>query len=219
MPTVDCILVGHSFVRHLERSLQGKYMADHPSCLERRYAQELKVDENIRRVFLVGKSGATVMQPSIPRYLISRIRPQMILLEYGSNELSRGERPTLVADKIFSLAADIGSDFNSVVGILSVVPREGNLKGVNPVQFMASMMTLERLLKEKVASMQKIFYHKHQGFYEYQNKSGEKSRLPVSAWSDDAIHPARPRGMERYKKSIRAAIFKGLKLVPPPFSK
>ena len=63
---------------------------------------------------------------------------------------------------------------------MSVVPREGNLKRVDPLPFMAGLTALERLLKQKVVSMpQRLFYHKYQGFYE--NKFGEKSPLPASA--------------------------------------
>ena len=173
-------------------------------------AIDLKVDHYVRRVFLLGQSGAKVTEFDVPHLVLRRIDPLIILVELGTNDLAAGVRAPVVADSLQVLAQDLHHRYRAVVGVMSVLPRDKGLQDMTAKEFREEVQQLDDILKQCWVGSSAIFYHKHKGFWEMQDKS-KKFDLPVSAWSKDGIHPNSERGRARYKSSLRTAIYKALK--------
>ncbi len=101
---------GDSFVSGLEHSYRTKFDRDmHPMLMESAIAAGLKVSDNFQRVFLVGNSGATVeSMRSTSHLLVSHlVKPSLILLQLGINDLSNGMDPSLLSCKLFDLMEEL----------------------------------------------------------------------------------------------------------------
>lgn len=213
MESDNCVILGHSFVKGLVDHYDHLFKDHHPAAFERYVAHDLKVSEHVGGVFLFGKSGATVQSfATPPSLLLKNINPRICLLEMGTNDLVAGIQPDILAGQLLDLAKFCRDSFGSVVGILSVLPRDENLQQLTPLAFREVMHALEIHLKQLVSSEEKIFYHKHKGFYEVEHE-GKKLELEVKTWSKDGIHPNMPQGRQKYKNSLRNAICKALKLI------
>jgi hypothetical protein len=94
---------------------------------------------------------------------------------------------------------------------MSIVPRAGGLANLSYARFRELMSHVEEDLKKMIGAEEYIFFHKHKGFFESEN-NGIKSELEISSWSKDGIHPNLPEGRRKYKKSLRNAIFRALKM-------
>ena len=209
--SLDCVILGHSFIQgllqHYEHSWTG-----HPSLFEHQVAKNLEISCNVKRVFLFGKNGATVESLELPWTLLRNVHPAIILLDLGTNDLVMGVTPDVLAGFLVNLARTCRDAFNAVVVILSVIPREGNLACWTPGEFKKLINQLDIEVKKIIVSERKIIFHKHKGFFQTEC-DGVKADLPVYSWSKDGIHPNRPEGRTKYKKSLRNAVFKALKLL------
>jgi hypothetical protein len=210
----NCTIIGHIFVSGLDDHFRVKFRTVHPAQLERQVAMELQVSEHVGGVFLLGRSGAQAMSFHIPEIALQGIRPEIVLVELGSNDIVAGQQPKQLASRIFDIARQLTSTFEAVVGICSVVRRTEKLGALDAGKFDTMMAAVNKEIKQLVVSgtETRIFYHSHKGFWHVETNN-KKEDLPVSVWSWDGVHPNRGEGRKRYKNSLRNAISKGLKLM------
>ena len=175
-------------------------------------AKDLKIDDYVARVFLYGVSGAKVHNFNIPRLMLSRIRPSIILLDLGTNDLVGGAKVSVLVNGLRDMAIDLRDDLQAVVVIMSVLYRAEGLGGFTPESFKHEVEKFNLELSLRVKDDANVVFHKHKGFWE-QEMGGKKVELPIESWSRDGIHPNSSQGRLRYKKSIRAAMVKALKVL------
>jgi hypothetical protein len=162
---------------------------------------------------LLGVPGALIPSYEVPIYTISQIRPSIILIDLGSNDLVGNVNCSVLAHTLFQIAQCCKEAFQAIVGICSILPRTGNLGRCTSDQFEYAMSNFNNLTKSLVVHDPLIFYHSHIGFWEKQDGRGHKAKLPVSEWSLDGIHPNHPNGRKKYKNSLRNALCKAVKLL------
>ena len=218
-PQLKVVVLGHSFVSGLDQHFRAKYKGQ-PQALESHIALELKVDRNIASVTLLGQSGAKALNFEAPTYILDKIRPNIIILDLGSNDLAEGIVPEVVRDKIVAIAEGLQDAYSAAVGILSVLPRE---KGVSlgPAAFRQAFEAYNLSVKIATRNLTPIFFFSHKGFWEQQVTMGQaifKLPMLLEAWSKDGIHPNSIEGRKKYKNSIRTAICQAIKLRKRHFS-
>lgn len=196
----------------LDHHYRHKFRISHPSQFERRVAQDLCVSNHIGGVFFCGNSGATLSSFKLPSFLLSKINPKLIIIELGTNDLVQGESPDNLALQLVHLAKHCNQQYNTVVALCSVLPRNQGLFNLTPDSFRCQMADTNSRLKTLVDSEQNIIFHTHKGFWNLE-VNGRKERMAVGVWSDDGIHPNSCEGRKKYKNSLRTVICKALKLM------
>ena len=208
------MLFGHSFVKRLFFHLRELAGPLHPGLFEQKCAELLKVQHHIKQVFLSGHSGDNTISPHVPHTVISKVKPSIIMIDLGSNDIAQGRGGGEIAQRLVDLAHRLRATYGALIIIMSVVPRDRGLGNMTPEQFRVCMGELEVRLRELVGTKgdQGIMLVKQSGFYKTQVVGGCIDK-PVSEWSVDGIHPAPPHGMDRYMSSVREAIFRGIKVL------
>ena len=192
------IVIGHSFVSGLEhhfRNLNHGY-----SMFPDQIADELRISDRVARVILSGVPGAQIctFASTLPHFLLRQERPDLAILQVGTNDLAAGRCPAWVATETLNQAQTLLDVYNvQHVTICSALFRErGVVEGLN---FRHTILEYNDRLFFACRGQQAIDYHSHDGFW----------TTPVSVWSRDGIHPNSYRGRVLYKKSLRQALFKG----------
>jgi lysophospholipase L1-like esterase len=208
------VIIGHSFVVGLDQHFRDRYRGPegkYPCFL----ANQLKVDHNIKAICMLGQSGAKAVGFDTPAYTLGKIKPDIILIDLGTNDLAQAIPVETVRDKLVSLADDLQNTHNAVVGIMSILPRE---KGIHTsaLEFKAKAGLCNLSLKIAIRNLKPIFFFSHKGFWERQILMGSqtfKVERQVEEWSKDGIHPNSQEGRKNYKNSIRTAICQALRLL------
>lgn len=196
---LKCIILGHSFVSRFFlriRSLFG------PKKLSRHAAEYLKVSDYFSNIFIMGRGGARTENFFLPWHTMRCIRPNLVLIDTGSNDLVNARKDIdYISQCVLDLALLIKFTLDCDVVICSVVPRAAGLRRLSEGAFRTRMMRYNAVLSDMVkSSFFGIHFHHHKGFYKIQD--GRDTDLPVSAWSEDLIHPSE-EGWEKYRVSLR----------------
>lgn len=203
----SALILGHSFVRRLKDELEKEYVGE-VGMFECNVASHLTVSRSIPLVYLFG-SGPLLHGMLIPSILIRNLSPQVLILDYGSNELASGVLPEQLICEIVQKARQILAEYTciKVIGLLSIVPRAAGFRsvGVNEDVFLERAFQVNKALKQICKNMPNIIFTRQKGFYEKEIK-GKKFKLEVKEWSDDLIHPDRPESRETYENSLRLAL-------------
>lgn len=192
------LLLGHSFVHGLLSHLTAGSSATGATI-----ARKLHVSNILHAFHMHGQRGAQICNDDflLPHSLITRVKPDFVILDYGTNDLAAGTPPFTVATKLMHLAHQLRSQYHvACVMICSTLNRDCHLSTMTPSQFATAAYELNNYLRHLTQTEPKVNYHLHKGFWD----------TPVSAWSRDGIHPNGPAGRKRYIKSIRKAIFHAL---------
>ena len=153
---------------------------------------------------MFGQRGATTESYRVPALSLNNLKPSLILIDLGTNDLVAGLEPLIVAEKIFSLARHLENSYKAVVGVCSVLYRADHL--VQSVQtFEQNVHVINSHLRLMASKEDKIFFHMHKGFWETEEQ-GKKLKMSVQVWSHDLVHPNNQIGRAKYKNSIRNAI-------------
>ncbi len=99
---------------HSYRNVFGNSI--HPMLLEAEIAEDLKVNDNYNRVFLMGKPGAKISTVSNSDFDNYMIYPSLILLDVGTNDLAAGQNPVIGAEKLFDLGKDMHTRYGCIIG-------------------------------------------------------------------------------------------------------
>ncbi len=121
------MVLWHNFVSGLDDHLHSVYPQIPPSMFELHTAQELNVSNNLANMYLHGQWGATLKTFTLHTLFTFYVTPDLVLLEFGTNDLAQGMHPVTVASQIFDLAEHLHQLYGSVVGVLSVLPRVRHL--------------------------------------------------------------------------------------------
>lgn len=203
--------MGHSFVVGLKDHFRNNgLLALDQTELARQVAKRLQVNDFIQEVHLVGGRGARLEDVTEKNMGLVALEPDIVLLEMGTNDLVGFRDPASLARSLREKAQEIQKKCKAVVGILSIIPREGGLGGLSVEEFEFRRASVNRAVAILVRGERAIFACKHKGFTEVQC-GGEKFPLEVSDWSEDGIHPNSREGRIRYKKSLRTALCRGWK--------
>lgn len=173
-------------------------------------ASRLRVGRVVKEVHLAGVGGDRIMDVNLkqlPSHMTKTLAvgPTIIILNYGSNDLTRGSHPLDVAVKTHDLAETLLTDYPTVqhVVLCSVIHRTHNLGVLSKESFQEKSYLLNGFLNNLCDVQPSMTYHVHKGFW-----SSE-----VSDWSRDGIHPNKPGqdgGRIKFKRSLRRAIFQAV---------
>ena len=189
MPVKVCVL-GHSFVSGLLHHLSAGG-GSNPSPTQ--IAKQLKLDKLISEFHLIGERGAKILNSNFALPPLHFIQPDIIILQYGSNDLAAGSPPLSVATRIVDIAHLLLRKYPSIkaVVVLSILPR------TNIIQLNDNIFKCNGFLDNYCEVESKIHYKALQGFWD----------KPISAWSRDSIHPNSRHGRTTYKNNLRRVIF------------
>ena len=176
---------GHSFVKRLHADL------------ERGFQRRARSDFNLAsraRVSLFGHGGRTVPKLwSYDLHVVSRLLPDIVILEIGTNDLFT-EEPSLVAASIEVLVRLLHDRFSvKAICVCHVIPR------CSPCAFNDKVAACNELVRSLLAPLPYVFCWFHKGFY---SKAGK-------LLSADGVHVNR-LGQYRLYRSYRGAILKAL---------
>ena len=192
------LLIGHSFVHSLASHLSpdsqpsGSYLA-----------RKLNLNKIIDELHMHGERGSRICSSSfaLPHRLLKQVKPDFVILEFGTNDLAIGTHPFEVAAKLNRLADRLRSQYHvRTVVICSILYRQSNIHSLTPDQFKDAAFDTNNFIKKSTAASHRTIYHVHKGFW----------TTPISQWSRDGIHPNSFHGRKNYKKSIRCAVFSAL---------
>ena len=153
----------------------------------------LKLDKLVSEFHLIGERGAKILNSNFDLPPLHFIQPDIIILQYGSNDLAAGSPPLSVATRIVDIAHLLLSKYPSIkaVVVLSILPRS-NITHLND-----NIFKCNGFLDNYFEVESKNHYKVLQGFWD----------KPISVWSRDFIHPNSRHGRTTYKNNLRRVIF------------
>ena len=188
---ITVCLLGHSFVSGLLHHLSNNLSEPTPLQI----SEMLRLDNLVREFHLFGKRGTMLFNQSfqLPYSNLQYIQPDLVMLQYGSNDLAAGITPLEVSAKVVDLAREIIINVISVqkVVVLSALCRSES----QPLN--EKIYQYNGLLKDFCEVEENISCKCLQGFWQD----------PISMWSRDNIHPNTKLGRKRYKNDLRRVIF------------
>ena len=153
MPRV--LILGHSFVKRLYRDV----------CHRRIPRASLDFNlQNVANIFFHGIGGRTVAK--LVKHdldVVRRVRPQIVLLEIGTNDLALNIRPESVGSAIEELVNTLLTQFEvSVVCVCHVIPR-GEFN-VGALEFARNARMLCQYLEVVLEQIERVFCWRHTVF-------------------------------------------------------
>ena len=192
------LLIGHSFVHGL-----ASHLSSDPQPTGSYLARKLNLNRLIQELHMHGERGSRVCSSSfsLPHRLLTRVKPDFVILEFGTNDLAAGAHPFDVAAKLNSIADRLHNQYHvRTVVICSILYRKSHLRNLTRDQFTQAAFDTNSLLKRSTAASPRTIYHVHKGFW----------TTPISQWSRDGVHPNSFHGRKNYIKAIRCAVFSAL---------
>jgi len=195
----DVFYIGHSYVSSLADHLQNFC----PSPLGPDTAANLMgISNHFGHLHLHGQSGAAILDAnsfSVPYSALHFHRPQVALLEFGSNDLARGAEPLSVSSAILDLAKELTNLGVRRVVVFGPLLRTANLS-VSPEVMWDLSKKCNTILYHLCDVEPHIEFRTHNGFWD----------VPIHQWSWDGIHPNTPEGRRKHKRSVRFAALDAL---------
>ena len=195
----DVFYLGHSYVSSLADHLQNFC----PSTLGPDTAASLMgISNHFSHLHLHGQSGAAILKPdsfTVPYAALHFHRPQVVLLEFGSNDLACGAEPLPVASAIVALAKELVSLGVRRTIIFGPLIRTANLSVTLDIMT-ANSRRCNTILYHLCDVEKQLEFRTHNGFWD----------VPVHQWSRDGIHPNTQEGRRKHKRSIRFAALEAL---------
>lgn len=164
-PTV--LVLGHSFIRRLRDDLSNQF--DPHARVDFNLAERAIVS-----MFSIG--GRTIKKLQRFDLPVNRLKPQIIILEIGTNDLSN-TTPKIVVKNFVKLVRRLLDDFSThVVGVCHVIPRGDSFP--NADSFNVSAHIFNCLSKPALESIPNVFCWTHRGF----------SNPSINLYLPDGIH-------------------------------
>ncbi|XP_033730890.1 uncharacterized protein LOC117336654 [Pecten maximus] len=187
------LVLGHSFVRRLDDTLSGSWT-------------NLGFDPDKVQITCVGKSGGRLrhMYARWISNIIQDVKPSVVLLQIGGNDLDRFDfdtvKDTIVTDLI-SIAEWLLAGFRvQQVGFMQLFYRQSTRS--MPVHIYNEHVDfVNNALKQRCVGSTDYFYWRHKGL-----KDGVFEDL-----CRDGVHLS-ANGMRKYSYSVRGAALQGLRL-------
>ena len=166
-------IVGHSFVSSASDHLRSPSPAA--------TAKLLNISEKCSTLYMIGERGACILDDTfhLP-YDLLNLRPDFVVLEYGSNDLACGAATDCVSERVVALANSVvNMGIARLVMVCGVLPRIGRLSLPSGVVFDNIVTDYNHRLHALCESERNIIYKSHNGFWS----------PAVHTWSRDGIHP------------------------------
>ena len=198
-------VVGHSFVSGLRSHLAGRPNANGTSIglNSQDIAYRLRLEHLIDSIHLIGNRGAKIVDPnfSLPYDELLHIRPGIVIIDLGTNDLAAGTPPIVVAVKVVDIAIDMMRNIHSIkyIQICSAINRDSNLR-ISNQDMCSAVQQFNRYVRHLCDVEPRVGYHVLKGFW----------LDPIQIWSRDGIHPNTVTGRRRYKRALRSAFFKAI---------
>ena len=175
-----------------------------------RFAQALRVSNHVQHLHIFGRRGLCILDTgdhlSLPRHVLA-VQPRFIIVDIGTNDLAKiglsthTIQPTYIASQLIQKTLNVMCDYNvQHVVLCSALHRTTKLNSQTPESFQLLVHDFNKTLHSLSAIQPNITFWSHKGFWQ----------KPVYEWSRDGIHPNTYNGRNKYKTSIRGAIFKAL---------
>lgn len=186
------LILGHSFVRRLSSDLSRGF--------DPRAFKDFKL-QGTASVSLHGVGGRTVASlRSFDLHVISRLAPDIVILEIGTNDLSR-LAPEVVGSAIEDLVQFLLDRFSvRVVGVCLVIPRGAS--HVNSSWFFEHTLVLHKYLEVVLELFPQVFCWRHRDF----THPAKDFYLP------DGVH-LNPSGQFLLYRSYRGAILRAISML------
>ncbi len=114
---MDVILLGHSFVCSFDDHIRNLLMDLAPGHYDRELAIQLKVDDNVHRIFCFGKSKSILDSFLVPDFILTNfLHPKLFLLEFGTNDIAqnRGIGIDSTVEGLIKFAEALNSRYNTI---------------------------------------------------------------------------------------------------------
>ena len=200
---MDAILIGHSFVRRLQKAyLPHSHQNIDDASQAEAFAHALQVNEHYCGIYTYCHN-INVIQDISDLFLFIKLlprRPNIAVIDFGSNDLA--QLPSInsqfclsLASAIFECAQSLTS-FNQIETVIihSVLPRIARIRS-SPELFRQNLDSYNHYLKQFCDTESKIHYQKLRGFF----ASGP------STWSHDGIH-FHEHSMPKYLMRMRHSL-------------
>ena len=158
------MIIGHSFVSGLEHHLQnlngGFWMSPE------QVSDHLEISDRIQKIVLSGISGAQIWIPYgvLPHGLLRIHRPDVVILQIGTNDLAAGKSPAWVSYEVMNQAKTLLEVYNVQYAVVcSALFREGGVH--DHIAFRDVIREFNDRLFFACQREMLIGFHSHDGFW------------------------------------------------------
>ena len=221
---MDAVMIGHSFIRRLRdetfpprvahrRIPRGQDIHHVQQNKARAFASKLRLDDNIRAIYTASNGINLIKDLHKSESLIFQIRPDMILIDIGSNDLAnltdQDHNSALnFAHQVLEFAESLPAH---LIIINAILPRSESIT-CSPETFRYNASHYNRIVSTFCATSPHIKFNKMWGFNFHYDNDTEQTR-PVSLWSLDGIHCDTQIGRKQYRSRIRHALLDNMYIV------
>ena len=192
-------VIGQSFISGLLAHLSGR----HDTISHHQVARKLRLHDLVSTLHLIGERGVKVTDNSfrLPLEDLNNVNPEILVMNYGTNDLASGVAPINVAVKVVDLAQLLYNEITSIktITICSAIPRAGNYH-MSEHNMESAIFDFNKYLSNLWEVEDNINYQVQTGYW----------RVPIQVWSRDRIHPNTLEGRLKMRSNLKSAIFKAV---------
>ena len=191
---VSCVIVGHSFVRHLMDCMEDCYNTHN-------WTYALNLDNNNVKVHMFGMSGAHISNMNTLFTFVKDMQARIVVLEMGTNDLAGNKEVHKICNQLIRQCCVWLNKLPSIESIAwcHVIPRnravDRRVSTPTVRRFNRRMSIMNRIMAQRVGQHERIHHWRHRGL----------SRATV-AEVEDGIHPTSEPALWKYQKSISRLI-------------
>ena len=191
------VIIGDSHVYWLNRFLDSAG----PSWVWPGVSADFAVDGHGFKVEYVGRRGATVrsLQSEEHWERFALLRPQLVLLHAGSNDVSSGGSPQQIAWELLDFATDLVASGVGHVVIGQLIRRK-NWRDLTAIEGAARTVMVNEVIRAECQQCHQVSFWKHKGFL--------NSQEPI--FRSDGVH-FNDLGSYKLFRSYRGAILRAAK--------
>ena len=212
---MECVFVGHSYIRRLRDHYllrRFRYRDVRPHHVERacELARELELDNQFAGVYTAANDIVFIHELEHTRRTIATVKPGVVVIDIGTNDIARLTADDHVAilnlvTRVYEFARSLHV---SLVVVNAVIPRCKGLS-CSPDVFMTNAKRYNSILKTLVENSDNpaIVVNKMRGFF---GDGFSKNALPVLRWSSDGIHANNAESIKHYRNRTRHCVLENL---------
>ena len=164
----------------------------------RQAPRALDLERDFKSISLLGTLGLDTKKacsPGGPLLKSTRVRPNYVIIDLGSNDLSKSAASAEeVGWMIVEMAKWLLQRGVQKVALCSILPRGRRIE-VSPEEYRQRVEVTNAVFMAEARANPRLIYHVHRGFWAKE----------INEWSTDGIHPT-GASLAKYRKSIKFAI-------------
>ena len=213
----SAFLIGHSFIRRTRDFLivpphgkKGRDISESRQHVASIAADKAELAEMVAGLFTASQNINLVCDLWKAESTVVAIRPEIVLLQVGSNDLAHivqddESAVAAIATSVVDFAKRLLDHFGvRFVIINSMVPRNSNNMSCSADVFLKNMTLFNRKVRHLSEAVQGLSYNHLRGFYRRKIQNKDEA-LPISCWSHDGIH-CNAAYQAKYLQRLRFAI-------------